>query len=152
MSSGASSSSGFGCGDLWAQGVVDTTTTASLTHRQIAGSRRTGSDEQLSGTPTDGSAVASKNVRMASLPFTHSWLGRFCVRLMRLCPEMHVAQAVQQAAATLPCASPLEPERVTEIFAQRHLADSGPRDDGRAAEPLSHRTGRLVPLLKAAAF
>jgi hypothetical protein len=68
--------------------------------------------------------VAPKNACMVAIPqSTHSWLGRFCVRLMQLRPDTHVVHAVQDAVATFPYASSLEPEDAAEVFAQRHPAD-----------------------------
>ena len=42
---------------------------------------------------------------------SHSWLGRFCVQLMRIKPELNVIVAVKHAVATQPYAADLEPER-----------------------------------------
>jgi len=67
---------------------------------------------------------------MVAIPqSTHSWLGRFCVRLMQLCPDTNVAHAVQHAVATFPYASDLEPERAAEVFAQRHPAEMHPASE-----------------------
>jgi hypothetical protein len=51
---------------------------------------------------------------------SHSWLGRFCVRLLRLRPGLNVIVAVKHAVATQPYAAELEPERAAEIFIETY--------------------------------
>jgi hypothetical protein len=50
----------------------------------------------------------------------HPWLARFCLRLMRLQPGLHMVHAVQSAVATYPYATDLAPEQAAEMFAQAH--------------------------------
>ena len=51
---------------------------------------------------------------------SHSWLGRFCVRLLRLRPGLNFIVAVKHAVAAQPYAAELEPERAAEIFLKTH--------------------------------
>jgi len=51
---------------------------------------------------------------------SHSWLGRFCVQLMRIKPELNVIVAVKHAVATQPYAADLEPERAARLFVESH--------------------------------
>ncbi len=51
---------------------------------------------------------------------SHSWLGRFCLQLMRMKPGLSVIVAVKHAVATQPYAAELEPERAARIFVETH--------------------------------
>jgi hypothetical protein len=83
---------------------------------------------------------------MVAIPqSTHSWLGRFCVRLMQLCPDTQVVHAVQHAVAAFPYASSLEPEHAAEVFAQRHPAQTHPASElhrGSAGHRRTHAIQR----------
>ena len=51
---------------------------------------------------------------------SHSWLGRFCVQLLRVKPDLNVLVAVKHAVAAQPYAADLEPERAARIFIDSH--------------------------------
>ena len=51
---------------------------------------------------------------------SHSWLGRFCVQLIRIKPDLNVIVAVKHAVATQPYAADLEPERAARLFVESH--------------------------------
>ena len=51
---------------------------------------------------------------------SHSWLGRFCVQLMRIKPDLSVVVAVKHAVATQPYAADLEPENAAKLFVELH--------------------------------
>ena len=51
---------------------------------------------------------------------SHSWLGRFCVQLMRIKPGLNVIVAVKHAVATQPYAAELEPENAAKLFVELH--------------------------------
>ena len=51
---------------------------------------------------------------------SHSWLGRFCVQLMRIKPDLNVIVAVKHAVATQPYAADLEPESAARLFVESH--------------------------------
>lgn len=51
---------------------------------------------------------------------SHSWLGRFCVQLLRMKPGLNVIVAVKHAVATQPYAADIEPERAARLFVESH--------------------------------
>lgn len=51
---------------------------------------------------------------------SHTWLGRFCVQLMRMKPELNVIVAVKHAVAAQPYAAELEPESAAKLFVESH--------------------------------
>jgi|GEM_PF-6306584 len=57
---------------------------------------------------------------MAHNQSSHSWLGRFCLQLMRMKPGLNVLVAVKHAVATQPYAADLEPESAARIFVDTH--------------------------------
>lgn len=48
---------------------------------------------------------------------SHSWLGRFCIHLMRLRPGISMPAAVRRAVAVYPYAGELQPEDAAAQFA-----------------------------------
>ncbi len=51
---------------------------------------------------------------------SHTWLGRFCVQLMRMNPRLNVVVAVRHAVAAQPYAADIEPELAADIFVESH--------------------------------
>ena len=76
-----------------------------------------------------------KNVEMVNNQSSHLWLGRFCVQLMRMKPELNVIVAVKHAVATQPCAAELEPESAARIFVESH---PGVLDSKYSVRPRKH--------------
>lgn len=66
--------------------------------------------------PTSRARHPHKNAGMVHNQSSHSWLGRFCLQLMRMKPGLNVIVAVKHAVATQPYAAELEPERAARIF------------------------------------
>ncbi len=85
--------------------------------------------------PTRNAYRPHKNVAMVHNQSSHSWLGRFCVQLMRLNPDLNVLVAVKHAVATQPYAGDLEPERAARLFVDTH---PGVLDARYAPRPRSH--------------
>jgi hypothetical protein len=57
---------------------------------------------------------------MAHNQSSHSWLGRFCLQLLRIKPDLNPLVAVKHAVATQPYADDLEPERAATMFVNTH--------------------------------
>ena len=69
---------------------------------------------------------------------SHSWLGRFCIHLMRLQPGIGMPAAVRRAVAVYPYAGELQPEEAAAQFAVSR--PDGPRFSIAAAVSRSRST------------
>ena len=70
---------------------------------------------------------------MPSNKSAHVWLGRFCLQLMRLRPDIGMPAAVRRAVQAYPYADSLSPEDAANLFTRN-------RTPGEAgAEPRSAR-------------
>jgi hypothetical protein len=90
---------------------------------------------------TQGDEIrASTDTSVVYTNSSHSWIGRFAVRLMQLRPSMNIGSAVQYAVTSIHHAADLDPCRAAEILVLANR-QSEPLDACRVMRPRqSHAT------------